>query len=174
MEQDVVHGGSKVGKVCLNQQGQGVCWDVRCAGQPGDGVLRLYGMRPGKLPLRIGVLEPQGGGLRLKRTLSWETLRQAGYDADCLPEQYVLADGAGPPACTGDSHLDALIASGRAECRPQEDGWQVCVPFRAGKECPLAFALTACKLYQGEAVLHVSRADEKNRNDPVLIGANMI
>ena len=167
MEQDVVYGGGKVGRVCLTRQAQGVCWDASCAAPADAGVLRLYGMCPGRPPLRIGVLEPQAGVLRLTRTLSWDTLRRAGYDAGCLPEQYVLADGAQPPACTGDGRLDALIASGAAQCRPQAGGWQVCVPFRAGEECPLAFALTACALCRGQAVLHVPRAEGKNRNDPV-------
>ena len=157
MEQDVRYGGSIVGKVSLTRQTQGICWEAVCPLQTGDGVLRLYGVYPGKPPLRIGVLEPQEDGLRLKRTLSWDTLRQAGYNADCLPERYVLADRAGPPADTGDERLDALIASGAAECRPQADGWQVRAPFRAGGECPLAFALTACMLCDGEAVLHMPR-----------------
>ena len=98
-----------------------------------------------------------------ERTLSWYALRTAGYTADNLPTRYVLdaGDGSGlaesRPAVTGDAKLDALITSGVVRCQPEAGGFCIQAPFAAGRACPLAFALTACTVTDGQAVLHVRR-----------------
>ena len=160
---DVSYRGRTVGWVEIDAGQRGVHWQAVCRVQTGD-ILRLYGLRDGCAPLRIDVAEPVGEELHVQRTLTWHTLRAAGYDADHLPTHYVLDAGDGrelhvqPPAMTGDARLDALIADGTLTCCPDGDGWCVSLPFSAGQACPLAFALTACTLTaDGRAVLRVRR-----------------
>lgn len=164
---EVSYRGKTVGRVEIDTGTHGVHWQAVCRVQTGD-VLRLYGLREGCAPLRIDVAEPVGEELHVQRTLSWQTLRAAGYDAGRLPTRYVLEAGDGrglqvqSAVMTGDARLDALIADGTLDCQPDGDGWRVSVPFAAGQACPLAFALTACTLtHDGRAVLRIKRRKDR-------------
>ena len=121
-------------------------------------VLRLYGMTQQKL-LLIGVLEPRNGVLHLDRRMTSTSLQSAGMRK--VPTIYYLEDG--NPGCrpeqhtdettperTGDSLLDRLIASGAVTCIAEDTGWIIRVPFAAGKEQAMNFALSACTLEQCE------------------------
>ena len=137
------------------------------------GVLRLYAAAE-KGPLRIGVLEPEGGELVLRREISLDTLRQAGVET--VPEVYFLDDGqqqsvsmpnvrigdaekkqkqAAAPSVPslGDTLLERAVAQGVA-CRREGNRWRLSCAFSADKENPLAFALTVCAVENGETVLH--------------------
>lgn len=159
---EVSYRGKTVGQIQVEVQDNGVRFVAECRVQTND-ILRLYGLRDGCAPLRIDVAEPVGDSLRVQRTLSWYALRTAGYTADSLPTRYVLdaGDGSGlaesRPAVTGDVKLDALIMSGVVRCQPEDGGFCIQAPFAAGQACPLAFALTACTVAAGQAVLHVYR-----------------
>lgn len=124
-------------------------------------VLRLYGMMQQKL-LLIGVLEPGNGVLHLERRMTSIALQRAGIHK--VPTIYYLEDG--KPGCrpeqhpdettperTGDSLLDRLIASGAVTCIAEDTGWIIRVPFAAGKEQAMNFALSACTLEQCEGQL---------------------
>ena len=54
---------------------------------------------------------------------------------------------------TGDALLDALIAAGKAECTKEGEMLLVRTPFLPGQQNPMNFALTACHLEDGNAVL---------------------
>lgn len=153
---EVCYLGRTVGRVQVEVQADGVRFTSECRVQT-DQILRLYGLRDGCAPLRIDVAEPAGEGLHVGRMLSWHALRAAGYTADCLPTRYVLdaGDGSGlaDRSVTGDSKLDALIARGAASCQAEGQSFRVQVPFAPGKACPLAFALTACTVTDGQAIL---------------------
>lgn len=159
---EVSYRGQTVGEIQVEAHDDGVRFEAECRVQP-DNILRLYGLRDGCAPLRIDVAEPVGDSLRVQRTLSWYGLRAAGYTAANLPARYVLDAGDGReltenrPAVTGDTKLDALITSGIAHCRPEDGGFCIQAPFAAGQACPLAFALTACTVVDGQAILHVHR-----------------
>ena len=60
-----------------------------------------------------------------------------------------------PPQClqTGDALLDALIAAGKAECTKKGEMLLIRTPFLPGQQNPMHFALTACHLEDGNAVL---------------------
>lgn len=160
MEFQVSYRGQTVGQVDVAQTAHGVSWNAWCSLQTAE-VLRLYGLRAGRPPLRIDVAEPAGGGLRVRRTMTWNAVEQMGYSRACLPDIYVLdgADGSGiDDACrtvTGDRRIDALIASGTVSCDPAGDGWRIGTRFSPGQACPLAFALTACSIREGCAVLNL-------------------
>lgn len=170
MEQQVTYRGKPVGVVQIEEQAQGMCWSVQCS-LVSQAVLRLYGLGAQAEPLRIGVLEPEGNVLTLRRVLSWQTLRDAGYERIRLPDSYVLDDGT--PGCldrvddhtskvlTGDVRIDALAASGQVKCVRQDKGWTVYAPFVSGREMPMAFALTACAVRDGQAVLCLPDRDGK-------------
>lgn len=171
--------GQMVGRVQVDVRDDGVYWQAECQVQT-DKILRLYGLRDGCAPLRIDVAEPVGDSLRVQRVLSWHTLRTAGYAADCLPTRYVLDDGDGSgladdqPTVTGDAKLDALIARGKVQCRSDGDGWQVYAPFAAGRECPFAFALTACTVTDGQAVLRVCAKSARVEGGSFQAGRQMV
>lgn len=145
--------GKEVGWVCVEQEKCCVRWEAVCKAET-NGILRLYGMRADREPFRIGVLEPgEEGALHLCRSVSQSELEGAGYDV--LPDTYLLTENGQVQSDlhTGDAKLDALIDAGQAICRLRGDGLCVCVPFEPGKACPMAFALTACTIENGEAVL---------------------
>lgn len=168
MQERVTYRGQPAGMVQIEEQPQGMCWKVECS-PVSEVVLRLYGLRENCAPLRIGVLEPEGQTLTLRRVLSWQTLNDAGYDRTQLPDKYVLDDG--QPGCleivqqndpalpvlTGDAKIDALADAGQVRCVRQEQGWKVYAPFVYGQETPIAFALTACTVNNGQAILHLSK-----------------
>ncbi len=124
-------------------------------------VLRLYGMTRQKT-LLIGVLEPENGALHLERRMTSIALQGAGVHK--VPTIYYLEDG--KPGCrpeqctdetnseqTGDALLDRLISSGKVSCIAEDNGWIIRIPFEAGKEQAMNFALSACTLEQCEGQL---------------------
>ena len=92
MEFSISYRGAPVGTGSTAPERGGVRVTARCRVCT-DAVLRLYGVGPGARTIRIGVLEPDAGGLSLTRLLTYETLRTAGYAPDALPETYELSDG---------------------------------------------------------------------------------
>lgn len=164
---EVCYLGRTVGQVQVEVQTDGVRFTSECRVQT-DQILRLYGLRDGCAPLRIDVAEPVGEGLHVGRTLSWHALRTAGYAADCLPARYVLdaGDGSGliDHPVTGDGKLDALIVRGAASCQAEGQGFHIQAPFAPGKACPLAFALTACTVTDGQAILCIKSV--RSPDDP--------
>lgn len=62
------------------------------------------------------------------------------------------------PPRTGDALVDAGIADGVLTSARTADGICVSCPFTPGAACPLAFALTACTVSDGCAVLHLPAA----------------
>lgn len=166
MQERVTYRGQPAGVVQIEEQSQGMCWKVQCS-PVSEVVLRLYGLRENCAPLRIGVLEPEGQILTLRRVLSWQTLNDAGYNRTQLPDRYVLDDGQpgclevvqqndhAPSVLTGDAKIDALAAAGQVQCVRQEQGWRVYAPFVCGQEMPIAFALTACTVQNGQVILHL-------------------
>lgn len=155
MKCPVFYEGKEVGWVNVQQEQSGVSWKTVCKVDT-LGVLRLYGLRAGREPLRIGVLEPEEDGtLHLDRLVSQGELEAIGYDTP--PETYILSENGQGNLHTGDAKLDTYIDRGQAECRLCDGRICVCVPFAPGKACPLAFALTACSIQNGEAVLWYNR-----------------
>ncbi len=159
MKYPVMYQNQAVGTVSIEEETYRVSWDAVCRVDTAC-ILRLYAVKVGLEPLRIGVLEPDAenaGVLRLCRAIPRSELQAAGYDP--LPQSYVLAEnGRGltegkHDAHTGDAKLDALIDRGQARCYTEAGKACVCVPFEWGKACPMAFALTACRIWGGQAIL---------------------
>lgn len=154
MKCPVFYKGKEVGWVLTEQKDCRVSWKAACKVET-DGILRLYGVQTDREPFRVGVMEPgEDGTLYLSRTVSQSELAGAGYDT--LPDTYLLSEN-GQVASglhTGDAKLDALIDSGQAACRLCDGSLSVSVPFVPGKACPMAFALTACTIENGKAVLY--------------------
>lgn len=153
MKCPVFYKGKEVGWVLAEQEGCRISWEAACKVETA-GVLRLYGMQADREPFRIGVMEPEEDGtLHLSRTVSQSELEGAGCDT--LPDTYLLSENGqvGSGLHIGDAKLDALIDSGQAVCRLDDGRISVSVPFTPGKACPMAFALTACTIEDGKAVL---------------------
>lgn len=160
MELHIEYQQSVVGKVQVQEQEIGVIWQAECL-IPDEVVLRLYGLRAGCPPLRIGVPAPdENSKLVLTRKLSWAELRSQGYDRGQLPTHYILAYDAEqatvqlvPMVQTGDRKIDACLERGAAAAICHNGSWTVRTPFIPGKACALAFALTACTIQEGTAEL---------------------
>lgn len=165
MEYPVIYEGKTVGTVSVVEEACWVCWKAVCAVDTTD-ILRLYVVKEGAEPFRIGVLEPDAQAshvLRLDRAAPRSELQAAGYDP--LPERYVLSEhgqGLRVPhvkAYTGDAKLDALIERGQAHCDRERGKITVRIPFAWGQACPMAFALTACEIRDGYAILHYRKRE---------------
>ncbi len=152
MKFPVFYEGKEVGWVDAEQENYSASWEAACKVET-EGVLRLYGIKTDRQPLRIGVLEPvpEEGTLHLCRSISKSEMEAAGYDT--LPEAYILTETGQVSLHTGDAKLDALVDAGQAVCRLCDGKICVSVPFKPGEACRMAFALTACTIQNGEAVL---------------------
>lgn len=161
--------GTPAGSGVLQRAGSCLELDAHCT-QRTDAILRLYGTASDGRLLRIGVFAPDAHGvLRLHRRLTAETLRQAGFSLDAPPTSFVLGQGDAPPApvqtpppaapapspiLTGDPLLDALLSTGQAQAARTPDGeLTIRCPFQPGAACPMAFALSACRITGQQAVL---------------------
>lgn len=149
---DIRYQGQTVGRVTVRQAAGGVRFDAVCT-LDGSPVLRLCGGRNGRT-LPIGVLAPHAGYWHIGRTLTRQTLREAGF-GDSLPDAYWLSDRAAPPEATGDPLLDAALLAGTAALRRTENGLEVSCPFDPAQPSALAFALPACTVENGRAVLRL-------------------
>ncbi len=166
MKYPVMYKDQTVGRVSIEEETCRVSWDAVCHVDTAS-VLRLYAVKSGLEPLRIGVLEPDAehaGILRLCRAIPRSELQAAGYDP--LPQSYVLSENgqglnvASNKIHTGDAKLDALIDRGQASCDTMAGETCVCVPFEWGEACPMAFALTACKVQNGQAILRYRKGKQ--------------
>lgn len=147
---EVLYQNRPVGRVTVGQAPGGVRFDAVCTLE-GEPVLRLCGGRDGKT-LRIGVLAPHAGYWHIGRTVSLQTLRDAGFDR-LLPDTYWLTDRSCPCPSTGDPLLDRALRAGTVRMSQVSEGAEFSCPFDCGSPSPLAFALTACTVRDGRAVL---------------------
>ncbi len=149
---DVFWENKPVGKVTATTMSGGVRFDAVCmlAGRP---VLRLFGAREGRY-LPIGVLAPHDGCWHIGRTLSRQTLSEYGF-GDSLPKQFLLAEQMPQEAWTNDPLLDAALRSGMADLSRSDRALVISCPFEPTQPSPLSFALTACRVIQGRAVLEL-------------------
>ena len=178
MEYPVIYAGAAAGTVQVVPERDGLRFTADLSVHP-NSVLRLYGCAPDGRALRVGVPQPTGAGLALTRFLSGQTLRTEGFAPDNPPEQYILADAAPhpsepeqpqtapapaaqanlqpekPPMRTGDPLVDAGLAAGTLTVSRADGGVTVSCPFIPGAACPLAFALTACTISDGQAILRL-------------------
>ncbi|MDY5972063.1 MAG: hypothetical protein SPJ01_04220 [Butyricicoccus sp.] len=161
MEYPVIYAGAAAGTVQVVPERDGLRFTADLSVHP-NSVLRLYGCAPDGRALRVGVPQPTGAGLALTRFLSGQTLRAEGFAPDNPPEQYILADAAPhpsepekPPMRTGDPLVDAGLAAGTLTVSRADGGVTVSCPFIPGAVCPLAFALTACTISDGQAILRL-------------------
>lgn len=147
---EVLYQNRPVGRVTVGQAPGGVRFDAVCTLE-GEPVLRLCGGRDGKT-LLIGVLAPQAGYWHIGRTVSFQTLRDAGFDR-VLPDAFWLTDRPMQCPVTGDPLLDGALRAGTIEMTKTADGADFSCPFDCRAPSPLAFALTACTVRDGRAVL---------------------
>lgn len=107
-------------------------------------ILRVWGMREGAQPLLIGVAEPAGDHLQIKRTMSKQYLTSFGY-WPVLPEWY--AAGIQPPTDTPvlhDPHIRALCRNTAVTCNREKEKTVFTCPFAKDQEFPFAFAFSCC------------------------------
>lgn len=155
MKCPVFYQGEQVGWVLTEQVSGCVRWEAVCRVET-NRVLRLYGRQAEREPFRVGVMEPEdGGNLHLCRKVWQSELEGAGYAA--LPNTYFLGEQGQERLHTGDAKIDACIDSGQVVCRLCDGVVCVSAPFSSAEPCPLAFALTACTVEQGRAVLRGNR-----------------
>lgn len=147
---EVLYQNRSVGRVTVGQAPGGVRFEAVCTLE-GEPVLRLCGGRDGKT-LLIGVLAPQAGYWHIGRTVSFQTLRDTGFDS-ILPDTFWLIDRQAPSVSTGDPLLDGALRAGTIAMTQTADGTDFSCPFDCRAPSPLAFALTACTVRDGRAVL---------------------
>lgn len=151
MKCPVFYKGEQVGWVWIEQESGCVRWEALCRVETAC-VLRLYGVQADREPFRIGVMEPEESGtLHICRKVWKSELEGAGYAV--LPDTYFLSENGQVIFHTGDAKIDACIDSGQAVCCLCDGVVCVSVPFAPAEPCPIAFALTACTIEQGRAVL---------------------
>lgn len=112
-------------------------------------VLRVWGIRDGKAPLLIGVAEPNGERLCVKRTMSTQYLTDLGY-YPALPEQYI-ADTKPPQKQT---ILQIMLQNQQIMSEQQQENTiLLSCAFHADAEFPLAFAFCLCRVKHNTAYL---------------------
>lgn len=173
MQAPVEYRGQQAGFVQVEQDARGLRFEAVCHA-PGGRVLRLYAAEQGR-PLRIGVLEPNGGALGLSRRWSPETMRGMGISRP--PARFYLDDG--EPGCLPQADparsvlapppLAAAVARGAA--RYDEAGNCLTAPFVPGQAHALDFALTACTIRPDHggflAVLPLANLPEEPDGDTI-------
>ena len=157
-EQLTMRGG---GTLRLRQDGPRVHMEAE---RPSDGKglykVWLHGDQGGKLLL--GTLAPEGGALRLRRTLSVGTLERAG----CWPQFWAeaplafsfAAQNSGRWYC--EQHPDRLLADpvlrgqlqGAMLCQKEAEGFSLAAPFRTDRPAPLSalFCLARVERWNGQ------------------------
>ena len=183
MKADVQYRGKPVGTLEWTEDAYGAAVTLDCA-MPSDPLtlLRCYGRTGNGGNLLIGLPEPQGGRLRLKRRLTRETLKAAGCD-HTVPQDFYLAlqpeegttedrqeppkekpmepvTSAEPAAQTGEPLLDALIREGMVECERHGNDMLLSCPFLDDQPFALAPLFVLCSVESGRALLRWN--SEKN------------
>ena len=156
---DIFYEGRRVGTATMTKTAGGVRFDAVCT-LSGDAVLRLYGMRDGKV-LPVGVLAPHGGYWHIGRTISLQTLCSHGFE-ELLPNAFLLSERPPQAAVTGDPLIDAALENETVTLERRTDGFEVSCPFDPTAPSPLAFALTACTVINARAVLRLGREHRKS------------
>lgn len=125
------------GAVEIQERAREVCFSVQGALTPS--VWRVWGIRDGKEPLLIGVPEPSGGKMVLRRTISKSYLARCGY-WPILPERYAA----------GERFADA---------DGQERTGVRCLTCRFDPNRPfdLAYAFSVCTVKNGTATLMLDK-----------------
>ena len=119
------------GTVEIQERAREVCFSVQGALTPS--VWRVWGIRDGKEPLLIGVPEPSGGQMVLRRTISKSYLARCGY-WPILPERYAA----------GERFADAGVRC--LTCR-----------FDPNRPFDLAYAFSVCTVKNGTATLMLDK-----------------
>lgn len=155
--------GETVGTVEVTEEPRGYTFLVDCVGGTLD-IVRCYG-KTEREPLLLGVLEPQEGRLRCKRTITRQSLAAHGGS---VPQTYYLYGGpADMPASTAasiepqkqkpveaahvwtlDPAIDAALQSGGAVAEEMVYGLRLKCVFDPQKPFALAFAAGICHLEQ--------------------------
>lgn len=141
------------GTVEISERAREVCFSVQGAKTPS--VWRVWGIRDGKEPLLIGVPEPSGGQMVLRRTISKSYLARCGY-WPVMPERYVAGERFGD----ADGLRDPSSAAERAGVR--------CLTCRFDPKMPfdLAYAFSVCTVKDGTAMLML----DKKTGRPIVPG----
>lgn len=125
---------------------------VAAAERPDDGrgLYKAYLNGPGGRVL-LGTMAPEGGLLRVRRTLSLDELRRRGawpprgggaelsfsFSAPDTPTGWLWADPAGLPFREAEL-LRTAVRLGRVLCRRGAEGFALAYPFSAGEPFPFA------------------------------------
>ena len=159
MRADVFHNDTPIGTIEWETDSRGVQVVLDCALCGEGALLRCYAVCGGQT-LRVGLPEPEGGRLRLRRRLSREMLREAGCETP--PERFYLAltpetaqpvGASAAPIGTGDAVLDALLSNENVQIQPTETGLRLQCPFDPQKPFALAPAFVLCRVEGKNAVL---------------------
>jgi hypothetical protein len=135
MPVNVWAGKTRWGTVETAEEEQDVRFTVQ--GERIPAVWRVWGIRKGKQPLLIGIPEPEGDCMVLRRRLSKTFLQRCGY-WPALPEQYVAGEVFEP--------VENERETQRLTCR-----------FDPRKEFPFAYAFAVCTVKDGVAELLVDK-----------------
>ena len=170
----VEYRGQEAGFVKATQDIHGMQFEATCTLHTQE-VVRLYAQAEER-SFKIGVLEPENGGLHLKRLWTPETLRS--FQITKLLRRYYIDDGR--PGCTPqtqnratslpqDPQMLQAVEKGAVWQEDAEGGW-LRAPFDSQQEQPLAFVLTACEIQKEEngyvAAFHWKATEStcKNKN----------
>lgn len=145
--------GSTVGSVTVTEGARAVTFEVDCAGGAME-IVRCYGVT-GNEPLLIGVLEPEDGKLRCKRTITQQSLKAHGGQ---IPKEYYLYGGPEDTPCTKrkdmvwtlDPDIDAALEHGTIFAEETAYGLCLRCEFSNDKPFTLCFAAPACHIEQLE------------------------
>lgn len=77
------------GTIEMQKQSTSAVFTAQC--EQTDRVMRVWGISDGREPLLIGIPEPDGGCMRLKKRISAELLKNCGY-WDEPPESYIAGE----------------------------------------------------------------------------------
>ncbi len=134
--------GHKWGNIQTAREEQTVMFSAE--GELRDTVWRIWGISEGKQPLLIGVPEPQGERMILKRSLSQCYLERCGYWPN-LPERYVI--GESPEIAFADFSRKKEDGSPELWERTYE-GYRIlqCF-FVANRPFPLAYVFSFCRIH---------------------------
>ena len=135
-------GGADWGTVEISERRQEVCFSV--SGGKTPSVWRVWGIRDGKEPLLIGVPEPTGDRMAIRRTISKSYMARCGY-WPTLPERYVA----------GERFFDADGAPDRSSVTERERGGvrRLTCRFDPRRPFDLAYAFSVCTVKDGTAQL---------------------
>ena len=134
------------GTVEIQERAREVCFSVQGALTPS--VWRVWGIRDGKEPLLIGVPEPSGGKMVLRRTISKSYLARCGY-WPILPERYAAGERF--------ADADGRTASSAVTERERADVRCLTCRFDPNRPFDLAYAFSVCTVKNGTATLMLDK-----------------